>query len=132
MCFVHRKALLQRRTALRTWLRLSARKIESLLAESENPPSCTEVQVATDDYVKYSEELEMCQGKIADTTAEGAEFPEKYKPVYVQALQFLEAQSTSLPPTAGLPRQGDLLLKSTVSEVSSARLPKLELPKFTT
>ena len=39
------KALLQRRTTLRTWLTLSAGKIESLLANTENPPSCTEVQV---------------------------------------------------------------------------------------
>ena len=33
-------------------------------------------------------------------------------------------------PTVNLPGQAKSLLKSTVSEVSSARLPKLELPKF--
>ena len=58
------KALLQRRTTLRTWLTLSAGKIDLLLANPESPPSCTEVQVATDDYIKYSEELEVCQGEI--------------------------------------------------------------------
>ena len=42
----------------------------------------------------------------------------------------LEAKTTSLTPTAKLPGQAESLVKSTVLEVSSARLPKLELPKF--
>ena len=58
-----------RKKTLRKWLTLSAGKIDSLLANSESPPSCTEVQVAMDDYIKYSEELEACQGQITDTTA---------------------------------------------------------------
>ena len=102
----------------------------------ENPPSCTDVQVATDDYVKFTEELDVCQGKIAETTAGSNlvkevettfEFLEKYNPVYVQALQFLEAKTTSLQPTADLSCQGNILLESNVSNVLSERLPKLGL-----
>ena len=51
------KVLLQRRTTLQTWLMFSAGKIESLLANPENPPSCAEVQIVTDDHVKFSDEL---------------------------------------------------------------------------
>ena len=82
----------------------------------------------------------MCQGKITDTTAgssvvreveEAFGFLERYKPVYVRALQFLEDKTKSSLPIASLPSPGDSRLKSAVSGVSSARLPKLELPKFT-
>ena len=109
----------------------------------ENPPSCIDVQVATDDYIKYSEVLEVCQGKITDTTAgsslageveEAFGFLQIYNPVYVRALQFLEAKTTSSLPIARVPNPGDSLLKSTAEVkqgVSLARLPKLELPKFT-
>ena len=81
----------------------------------------------------------MCQGKITDTTAgsslvgevEGAfGFLQKYKPVYVRALQFLEAKTTSSLPIASVPSPGDSLLKSTAEVkqgVSSAPLPELEV-----
>ena len=51
--------------------------------------------------------------------------------MYVRALQFLEDKTKSSLPIASLPSPGDSQLKSAVSGVSSARLPKLELPKFT-
>ena len=73
-------------------------------------------------------------GSILGKEVEAA-FEFLYKPAYVRALQFLEAKMTSLLPnanwpTVNLPGQAKSLLKSTVSEVSSARIPKLELPKF--
>ena len=51
--------------------------------------------------------------------------------MYKRALQFLEDKTKSSLPIASLPSPGDSRLKSAVSGVSSARLPKLELPKFT-
>ena len=66
------------------------------------------MRIATDDYVKFSDELQVCRGKIADATPASSlikeveaafEFLEKYKPVYVRALQFLKTKTTSHLPT---------------------------------
>ena len=104
-------------------LKADSFQFESLLANPENPPSCIDVQVATDDYIKYSEELEVCQGKITDTTAgsslageveEAFGFLQIYNPVYVRALQFLEAKTASSLPIARVPSPGDSLLKSSL------------------
>ena len=103
---------------------LSAGRMESSLAKPEKPPSCAEVQVATDDSLKFSDALEVCQGKIADATQASSlvkeveaafEFLEKYKLLYVRALQFLEAKTTSLPPTPDSPGHVESFVKSTVS-----------------
>ena len=90
--------LLQKRITLQKWFTLSACKLVYLL----EPPSATAVQVAVDDYIKFTDEREVFQGKIADRTLASSlidevevafEFIEKYKPVYVQVMRFLETQN---------------------------------------